>query len=129
MNRTHNNLTNEILIAINKIDGVKAWSNPVGVAFNGNNPKFVNNKNGKRYLILENPRVVNYGLCKGSCDIIGFKTESGNAIFFGLEVKTEGDSTRKHQKKFMEMVNKNGGISGVVRSVEDAMSRLLSHKK
>ena len=61
------------------------------------------------------------GLCEGSADIIGLC----RGRFVALEVKTPGVTTPQVQKNFIRMVREQGGIAGVVRSVEDA-TRLLA---
>ena len=71
---------------------------------------------------------VKFGLCTGSSDLIGFtsKTITANdvgktiAVFTAIEIKTEKGRASEPQKKFIEMVNKFGGIAGVCRSVEEA---------
>jgi len=72
--------------------------------------------------------VVKFGLCPGSSDLIGW-TEieitpemvgKRMAIFTGLEVKTATGRASEKQKKFIERVIRAGGISGIVRSLEDA---------
>lgn len=127
----HSNLTNQIIIEANRNPNIKCWSNPVGMAYIGSrwpDGKMLKTyvKNGVRYGILKSPVPVKYGLCKGSNDIIGFKSEIVNgkpfARFLGMEVKTPGDTARPIQKRFIEMVNQSGGISRVVRDVEDISS-------
>lgn len=119
---SHSRLTGEIILAANKYTNIKCWSNPVGLAYNGHMIKTFVEK-GIRYGIIKNPTPVKYGLCKGSNDIIGFRKRilKGErfAQFIGMEIKTPEDITRKHQKNFIDMINISGGISGVVRSVED----------
>jgi hypothetical protein len=56
----------------------------------------------------------------GVPDIVGCK----NGRFFALEVKTEAGTPTKLQEYVMNKIKAAGGISGVVRSVEDA-KRLL----
>lgn len=47
-----------------------------------------------------------------------------NGLFIGLEVKTDKGVVSELQKHHLEEIKKSGGISGVVRSVED-VKRLL----
>lgn len=72
-------------------------------------------------------RVVRYGLCKGSSDLIGYRTVEITpdmvgqrlAVFVALEVKDKGRLTAE-QAQFLEVVRRAGGIAAEVRSVEDA---------
>lgn len=67
-----------------------------------------------------------YGLCKGSSDLIGWTTIEVTpemvgkkiAVFTAIEVKTT-DSLRKEQKDFLNLVEQSGGIADVARSTED----------
>lgn len=76
-------------------------------------------------------RIVRYGLCKGSSDLIGWQTVEVTpemvgqrlAVFVALEVKDKGRLTAE-QAQFLEVVRRAGGIAGEVRSVEDAESVL-----
>jgi len=88
-------------------------------------------------------RCVRYGLAPGSSDIIGWMSEQveGNdlAVFVAIECKSptarkprnpkskSGKKTLAHwiaQEKFLKDVAEAGGISGIVRTVEEA-KRLL----
>lgn len=78
-----------------------------------------------------NGRLVRYGLCKGSADLIGLRTIEITpdmvgqriAVFTAIEVKDRGRPTPE-QLRFLEVVRAAGGIAGVARSVEDARSIL-----
>ncbi len=63
---------------------------------------------------------LNYGLCVGSSDLIGF-TLRGR--FVACEVKYKGKLT-KEQANFLEQVNAAGGLGIVARSVEDVITAL-----
>ena len=75
-----------------------------------------------------NGRPVQFGLCKGSADLIGWKrvtvTEdmvgSTVAVFLSIEVKTATGRLRPEQQQWLDAVQAAGGIAGVARSVEDA---------
>jgi len=77
-------------------------------------------------------RWINFGLCVGSSDLIGFTpvtiTEDmvGKvlAVFTAMEVKTETGTLRKEQKKYISFVQKHGGIAGVVKSKKDVENLL-----
>jgi hypothetical protein len=72
----------------------------------------------------ENGRLVSYGLCKGSADLIGFRSiEIGSqriAQFVALEVKSATGRPTEEQRHFLALVERMGGIAAIVRSVEEA---------
>jgi hypothetical protein len=73
-------------------------------------------------------RPVSFGLCKGSADLIGYRTITITpdmvgqqvAVFLSIEVKTPTGRIRPEQQAWLETVQAAGGIAGVARSVEDA---------
>ena len=76
-------------------------------------------------------RLVRYGLCKGSSDLIGYRTVTITpdmvgqqlAVFTAIEVKDRGTPTPE-QLHFIAQVQAAGGLAGVARSVADAQSIL-----
>ena len=78
-----------------------------------------------------NGRLVRFGLCQGSSDLIGWRTVTitpemvGQDIaqFVAIEVKDRGRATAE-QVRFIEVVRDAGGLAGVARSVEDAKAIL-----
>lgn len=76
-------------------------------------------------------RLVRYGLCPGSSDLIGLRTriiteaDLGHrfAQFVAIEVKDQGRLTPE-QERFIAMVQQAGGLAGVARSPEDARAIL-----
>ena len=92
---------------------------------NGDTRLFRNNTGTLRD---QNGRPVQFGLCKGSADLIGWKrvtvTEemvgSTVAVFLSIEVKTATGRLRPEQQQWLDAVQAAGGIAGVARSVEDA---------
>jgi hypothetical protein len=76
-----------------------------------------------------NGRPVNFGLCKGSADLIGWRTVTITpemvgqqvAVFTSIEVKTATGRLRPEQQQWLDAVQAAGGIAGVARSVEDAL--------
>jgi hypothetical protein len=73
-------------------------------------------------------RPVQFGLCKGSADLIGYRTITITpdmvgqqvAVFTSIEVKTATGRLRPEQQQWLDAVQAAGGIAGVARSVEDA---------
>lgn len=72
-------------------------------------------------------RLVHFGLCKGSSDLIGWKTVTitpdmvgqSVAIFCAIEIKDKGKATPL-QRRFVTVVQEAGGMAGVARSIEEA---------
>ena len=81
-------------------------------------------------------RLVKFGLCKGSSDLIGFKPVTITPdmvgqkipIFSAIEVKDKGKTT-VDQKNFINIVQKAGGFAGVAKNVNDAKKILYMDKK
>jgi hypothetical protein len=79
-------------------------------------------------------RPVQFGLCKGSADLIGWKrvtvtpdmVGSTVAVFTSIEVKTPTGRLRSEQQQWLDAVQAAGGIAGVARSVSDAKALLTS---
>lgn len=68
--------------------------------------------------------MLNYGLCKGSSDLIGVRRDGR---FVALEVKTPGGRHRPEQERFVELVQSFGGLAGFVTSVEEARNIINAH--
>jgi hypothetical protein len=76
-------------------------------------------------------RLVRYGLCPGSSDLIGLRTITITpdmvgqtvAVFTAIEVKDRGRPTPE-QLGFIAMVQSAGGLAGVARSTDDARAIL-----
>ena len=74
-------------------------------------------------------RPVQFGLAKGSADLVGWKTVEVTpdmvgqkvAVFASLEVKTDTGRLSKHQQTWLDVVRRAGGIADVARSPEDAL--------
>ena len=86
------------------------------------------NETGK----LPDPRTgrwVQFGLAKGSSDLIGFKTIKitpemiGQEVaqFVSIEIKTERGKLTEVQQNWLQKVHDSGGIVGVARSIQDAL--------
>ena len=79
-----------------------------------------------------NGRPVQFGLCKGSADLIGWTTRTITAdmvgqqvaVFTSIEVKALTGRLRPEQRQWLEVVAGAGGIAGVARSVADAEALL-----
>lgn len=89
---------------------------------------FIVLRNNSGFLILQDgnnkKRAVKLGL-KGSSDIIAC---SPNGRFVAIECKTKNGKLTEDQKRFLDEVQKKGGITAVVRSIDDVLSFIEKHK-
>ncbi len=77
-------------------------------------------------------RPVSFGLCKGSADLIGWRSVTITpemvgqqiAVFTSIEVKAATGRIRPEQQQWLNAVQSAGGIAGVARSVGEAMDLL-----
>lgn len=72
-----------------------------------------------------NGRLIRYGLCVGSSDLVGLRKSDGK--FIALEIKVPGKNPTPEQENFIAQVIKNGGFAGVARSLEDARQIILGN--
>lgn len=74
-------------------------------------------------------RLVQFGLARGSADLIGWRTITITpdmvgqriAVFTSIEVKTATGRLTPVQRNWLHAVDQAGGIAGVARSVTDAL--------
>lgn len=73
-------------------------------------------------------RAVQFGLARGSADLIGWRTITITpdmvgrqvAVFTSIEVKTPTGRIRPDQQAWLDTVQAAGGIAGIARSVQDS---------
>ena len=115
MSNSETKIQQEIRLALGKIPQLRLFRNETGQ--------------------LPDPRTgrwIQFGLAKGSSDLIGFKTVEVTeqmvgqklAVFTSIEVKTPKGRTTKIQENWLRCIKSAGGISGVARSIEDAIKLL-----
>lgn len=79
-------------------------------------------------------RPVQFGLARGSADLIGWRSVvitpemvgQRVAVFTSIEVKTDTGRLSPAQRNWLEAVRVAGGITGIARNVSDAVSILDS---
>lgn len=79
-----------------------------------------------------NGRWVQYGLCVGSSDLIGYLPVTITpehvgqtlAVFVAIEAKSDTGTLRPEQRQFLKVVQQHGGLVCVARSTEDAETML-----
>jgi hypothetical protein len=85
-------------------------------------------RNNVGRLLDQQGRMVTFGLCPGSADLVGFTTVTITpemvgqtvAIFTAVEVKAERGRATPQQTAWLEHVRSAGGRAGIARSVDDA---------
>ena len=78
---------------------------------------------------LTGARMIKFGLCEGSSDIIGITpvvitqdmVGKTVGIFTAWETKTKTGRPSKEQKTFIENVKKFGGFAGIARTIKEAL--------
>ena len=115
MANSETKLQQEIRLALGTIPSLRLFRNQVGQ--------------------LPDPRTgrcVQFGLAKGSSDLVGFKTIKitpemiGQEVaqFVSIEIKTERGKLTEVQQNWLQKVKSSGGIVGVARTVKDALQIL-----
>ena len=102
----------------------------IRLACSAGNARLFRNNTG--VLRDQHGRPVQFGLAKGSADLIGWTTRTITAdmvgqriaVFTSIEVKTATGRLRPEQQQWLEAVQAAGGIAGVARSVGDAEALL-----
>ena len=111
MSNKETTLQQEIRLALGQLPDLRMFRNQVG-----------------QLPDLRTGRPVQFGLAKGSSDLIGFKTVEITeehigqklAQFVSIEVKTQKGKPTEIQKNWLQCIKSAGGISGIARSIEDA---------
>lgn len=115
-------LIRDARLALSRGD-TRVFRNNVGTAYRG---RIV--KKTERMLLLEDYQIVNFGLCNGSSDLIGWRSliitpdmvGDRVALFAALEGKTARGRASPEQVAFIRTVRDHGGRAGVFRDVDDA---------
>jgi len=119
------------LLNANEYDNVKLFPNAVGIGYVCDPTKTKKTiKNGKMYITLENPRIVKFGLGKGTLDTVGWKIESINGYmiprFLMIDAKTDKYSKCSDgQNDCINIVIDAGGIAGTIIDPVRELDKLL----
>ena len=105
--------------------GVRLFRQNVGTGWTGDITRL---KDGS--ILIKNPRPLQAGLCKGSSDLIGWRSVEVTpemvgrrvALFLAVEVKGERGRATDEQRNFINRVRLDGGLAVVARTVEDAIA-------
>lgn len=84
--------------------------------------------------VLKDGRRIDFGLCVGSSDTVGWTTRTITqemvgqkvAIFTAIEVKTATGKASDVQQRFINYVHNAGGLSAICRNVQDVEKLLAS---
>lgn len=85
-------------------------------------------RNNTGRIVGQDGRMVTFGLCPGSADLIGYRSVTITpdmigqtlAVFVAVEVKSPTGRPTSEQTAFLEHVRAAGGLAGIARSVKDA---------
>lgn len=79
-------------------------------------------------VVIRGGRVLHSGLCVGSSDLIGYRSEviDGRPVarFAAVEVKSATGRPSTEQRAFIAKVRADGGLAGIARSVAEAAAIL-----
>lgn len=99
-------IVNECLMALSEA-GCLAWRNDTGA-------------------LKANGRLIRYGLCKGSSDVIAIAPDGA---FVAVECKTAKGRPTPEQTRFIAAIRAKGGRAGIARSGSEAVAIALgSHE-
>lgn len=120
-------ILNYIQLALSKL-GAVTFRNNTGTAYQGTRLQ----SPLPNSVLLGDPRPLHAGLCKGSSDLVGWQTVEVTpdmvgkrvAVFVAIEVKTPKAKPTEEQLNFLRRVQEAGGLAGIARSPEDAITIL-----
>jgi len=118
-------LIKQIQLRASKL-GARLFRNSVGKGWQGKAHRIEREETYRLYkgdVIIRKARRVEYGLCIGSADTVGWipvkitedMVNQTFAIFFAAEVKARGTRVTKEQQDFITAVNLSGGRACIIR--------------
>ena len=116
MTNPETKLQARIMLALSEA-GCTVWRNESALAWVGR----VIHQQGDT-VTLAGARRLRAGLCTGSSDLIGIHKPTGRLV--AIEVKTSTGRATPEQRTFIDAVLAAGGIAGIARSPEEALSLL-----
>lgn len=134
--KSESRISKEVLVELGSRPDCRLFRNNCGTAIQGQRVKGKIEGSGDGVVVVKNARHVKYGVGNpGGSDFIGFKmveitsdmVGSNFAQFVAIETKTEKGKPTKEQLSFIAMVINKGGIAGIARSKEDAISIFEGH--
>lgn len=121
MHSSEAKIKNDVLIKLSEDPSVRLFNCPTGTAYAG---KATRLKDGN--VLIQNPRIVTFGLIKGGADLIGWKSitvqpeDVGRklAVFTAVETKTDVGRLSPEQTRFLNILKSDGGLTLVARTAE-----------
>lgn len=121
MHSSEAKIKNDVLIKLSEDPAVRLFNCPTGTAYAG---KATRLKDGS--VLIQNPRIVRFGLVTGGADLIGWKSVTVQpsdvgrklAVFTAVETKTDIGRLSPEQKTFLNIVKSEGGLTLVARTAE-----------
>jgi hypothetical protein len=121
-----------VMLALSRA-GAVVFRNNVGVGWAGKATRITVAKTVRLWpgdVVVRNARPLHAGLCTGSSDVIGWMSVTVTpdmvgrkvAVFLAPEVKNADGRATEDQIRFLRAVTEAGGIAGVARSEEEAVS-------
>lgn len=120
---TETNLMRSIMAGVS-LPGTRIFRQNVGTGWTGDVQRLTDGS-----ILIRNPRPLQAGLCKGSSDLIGWRSLDVTpemigrrlAVFLAIEVKAPRGRATDEQTNFLARVKNAGGLAGIARSVDDAL--------
>lgn len=127
---TEARVQNEIRLALGR--SAVLFRNNVGTGWTGDITRL---RDGSIH--IKNPRPLHAGLCKGSSDLIGWRSITVTpdmvgkqvAVFSAVEVKGPRGRATAEQIHFITRLNNDGGLACVAKNAEDAKKGLALNVK
>jgi hypothetical protein len=120
---TETNLMRSIMAGVSQ-PGTRIFRQNVGTGWTGDVQRLADGS-----ILIRNPRPLQAGLCKGSSDLIGWRSVEVTpemvgrrlALFLAIEVKGPKGRATDEQRNFIDRVRLDGGLAGIARCVDDAL--------
>lgn len=120
---TETNLMRSIMAGVSH-PGCRIFRQNVGTGWTGDVQRLTDGS-----ILIRNPRPLQAGLCKGSSDLIGWRSVEVTpdmigrrlALFLAIEVKGPKGRATDEQRNFIDRVRLDGGLAGIARCVDDAL--------
>lgn len=125
-NLKESNVLKETMLVGSKA-GLTLFRNNTGTAWQGD---YSRTHSGS--VLLRNPRVVHFGLCVGSSDLIGWRqvvitpdmVGQKIAQFIGLETKYGRRTATEAQDNFLNQLDNAGGLAMLVRDASEVLQKI-----
>lgn len=132
---TEQQIQQQIRLDLGRHPDIRLFRNNTGTAWAGQAQRIARPTTvavGPGDVVIRNARPLHAGLALGSSDLIGWRSTAIGpehigqrlAVFAALEIKSPKGRTTAEQEAFIAGVRRFGGIAGIARSSEEALSIL-----